>query len=100
MPIKRQNNEAILPFSDDRPRVGEVLPISSIEHGFRLHFEHLHGQLFQGDSIEWLSSLPAESADLVFADPPYNVNKAEWDNFASQEAYIRWRYNRKLWMTE
>ncbi|MFA7237027.1 MAG: site-specific DNA-methyltransferase [Phycisphaeraceae bacterium] len=40
--------------------------------------------------MDWLSSLPVESADLVFADPPYNVNKAEWDNFASQKAYIRW----------
>ena len=31
-----------------------------------------------------------ESADLIFADPPYNINKAEWDSFESQEDYIRW----------
>ncbi len=27
---------------------------------------------------------------LVFADPPYNIKKAEWDTFKSQEAYVKW----------
>lgn len=51
-------------------------------------------ELYQGDCLEVLEKLPAESVDLVFADPPYNlsndgftcqngkmvsVNKAEWD---------------------
>ncbi len=46
--------------------------------------------MYQGDSIRWLQSLPSESVDLVFADPPYNIKKAEWDTFESQEAYIKW----------
>lgn len=28
-------------------------------------------QLFQGDAVEWLRSLSAESVDLVITDPPY-----------------------------
>ena len=28
-------------------------------------------QLSQGDAVEWLRSLPAESVDLVITDPPY-----------------------------
>ncbi len=28
--------------------------------------------------------------DLVFADPPYNLNKASWDSFENQESYIEW----------
>ena len=28
--------------------------------------------------------------DLIFADPPYNINKAEWDRFENQEQYIEW----------
>ncbi len=48
------------------------------------------GTLFRGDSLEWLPTLPAESVDLIVADPPYNLKKAEWDSFASQEAYINW----------
>ena len=26
----------------------------------------------------------------MFADPPYNIKKAEWDNFENQEKYIEW----------
>jgi len=53
-----------------------------------LFYQHDHGQLWQGDSIAWLKSLPSDSVDMVFADPPYNIKKADWDNFESQEAYI------------
>lgn len=54
-----------------------------------LFYKHLHGQLWQGDSIEWLKTLKAESIDLIFADPPYNIKKADWDTFESQEEYIK-----------
>jgi modification methylase len=56
-----------------------------------------------GDSIEMLTSLSAESVDLVFADPPYNLQLAskltrpdqslvdavddDWDKFADFSAY-------------
>jgi site-specific DNA-methyltransferase (adenine-specific) len=53
-------------------------------------YQHPHGTLWWGDSIEWLTSLPAASVDLVFADPPYNIKKAEWDTFESQQAYVEW----------
>ncbi|MGH9845236.1 MAG: DNA-methyltransferase [Blastocatellia bacterium] len=55
-----------------------------------MHYEHPNGKLFVGDSIDWLRTLDAESVDLIFADPPYNIKKAGWDNFESQEAYIAW----------
>jgi len=57
----------------------------------------------QGDSVEVLAGLPAESVDLVFADPPYNLQlekelrrpnnskvrgvKEKWDKFSDFEAY-------------
>ena len=69
---------------------GRTIPISPCEHGFRLHYDHPVGSLFQGDSIDWLASLPANSLDLIVADPPYNISKAEWDTFESQEHYIAW----------
>ena len=46
--------------------------------------------LYEGDSIEWLKSLSSETVDLIFADPPYNIKKADWDKFESQEKYIEW----------
>ncbi len=54
------------------------------------YFEHENGELWHGDSIEWLKELNSESVDLIFADPPYNIKKADWDNFESQEKYINW----------
>ena len=31
-----------------------------------------------------------EFGGLVFADPPYNIKKAEWDTFESQQEYVAW----------
>lgn len=56
-----------------------------------------HGQLMEGDSIAWLESLPSKSVSMIFADPPYNIRKADWDSFESQEAYIRWSMQ---WVSE
>src|SRR5271157_1211176 len=39
----------------------------------RLFYSHPHGEIWLGDSIQWLRSLDAGSVDLVFADPPYNI---------------------------
>jgi site-specific DNA-methyltransferase (adenine-specific) len=55
-----------------------------------LHYEHPNGKLFLGDSIKWLKTIESESVDLIFADPPYNIKKAEWDTFENQQAYIEW----------
>ena len=90
MPVKRKKSETESLFGPQLVTTGRVLPISACEQGFRLHYDHPHGKLFQGDSHDWLASLPSESADLIFADPPYNISKADWDDFESQEAYIQW----------
>jgi modification methylase len=60
-------------------------------------------RIIEGDCLAALASLPAESVDLVFADPPYNLQLAgnlhrpdqslvdavdnSWDQFASFAAY-------------
>ncbi|MCF7920160.1 MAG: site-specific DNA-methyltransferase [Candidatus Cloacimonetes bacterium] len=53
--------------------------------------------LYEGDSIKWLQSLESETVDLIFADPPYNINKADWDKFESQEKYVEWSL---IWIKE
>ncbi len=55
-----------------------------------LFYSHPNGEIWVGDAIAWLCSLPDESVDLVFADPPYNIKKAEWDTFESRERYVAW----------
>lgn len=66
--------------------------------------------IYQGDCIDVMNSLPAKSVDVIFADPPYNMQLGgdlcrpdcsrvdavndEWDKFASFKAYdefsVRW----------
>lgn len=55
-----------------------------------LFYSHPHGEIWVGDAIAWLRTLDTESVDLIFADPPYNIKKAEWDTFESQEQYVEW----------
>ena len=57
---------------------------------FTVSFSNEYGTLYLGDSLEWLKELPDASVDLIFADPPYSIGKAEWDLFASHENYLRW----------
>ena len=47
------------------------------------------GCLFLGDSIEVLKRIKDSSVDLIFADPPYSIKKADWDTFENQEEYIK-----------
>ena len=55
-----------------------------------LFYEHPNGQIWVGDAVAWLRSIDSETVDLIFADPPYNIKKAEWDSFKSQEDYVKW----------
>src|SRR6266542_475426 len=48
------------------------------------------GKLYKEDAIVFLKSIAPNSVDLIFADPPYNIKKAEWDSFASQKQYVEW----------
>jgi len=70
-------------------------------------------RVIQGDCIEVMQQMPDHSVDLVFADPPYNLqlqNKLyrpnrtlvdavddEWDQFASFESYDEFS---RAWLTE
>ena len=69
-------------------------------------------QILQGDCLDVLESFPAASVDLVFADPPYNLqlrqelyrpNRTrvaavddEWDQFGSFQAYDEFS---RRWLT-
>lgn len=68
--------------------------------------------IIHGDCIEVLKEYPPETFDLVFADPPYNLNfdgvsrpkggnhhvvTEDWDNFESAEQYEQFTQN---WLTQ
>ena len=70
-------------------------------------------QIIQGDCIEVMKTMPDKSVDLIFADPPYNLqlknelyrpdqSKVEgvfddWDKFDSMQAYDKFTY---AWLKE
>ncbi len=70
-------------------------------------------QILRGDCIEMMRSLPDASVDMVFADPPYNLQLGgdldrpdgsrvdavndEWDKFSSFAAYDRFT---REWLAE
>jgi modification methylase len=70
-------------------------------------------QIILGDCIEVLKSLPDESVDLIFADPPYNLQlnqelwrpnltlvdavDDDWDQFADFESYDKFSQS---WLAE
>src|ERR1700730_197822 len=69
----------------------------------RRSFEQASSQIITGDCIAGMAGLPASSVDLVFADPPYNLQLKtdlkrpddsrvdavddDWDKFASFAEY-------------
>ncbi len=48
-----------------------------------------NGYLFCGDSLEILKKIKDSSVDLIFADPPYSIKKADWDTFENHDEYIK-----------
>ncbi len=60
-------------------------------------FETENGSLFNYDAIKYLKQLESNSVDLIFADPPYNIKKAEWDTFSNQKEYVDWSME---WISE
>jgi site-specific DNA-methyltransferase (adenine-specific) len=87
--LKRQTPPTLF---DRLPAVGRQLDV--VEQGDSgepgLFYTHPNGTLWVGDCVRWLESLKPASVDMVFADPPYNIGKADWDEFASHDDYLEW----------
>ena len=70
-------------------------------------------ELFNENCISFMENIPEESVDLIFADPPYNLQlnnellrpnnskvegvKEEWDKFSSFDDYDKFT---KKWLQE
>ena len=73
----------------------------------------LRNKLINGDSLEELKKIPNETFDLIFADPPYNLQlkneltrpdsskvnavNDKWDQFRNFKTYDKFTYS---WLTE
>jgi DNA modification methylase len=47
-------------------------------------------KLYLGDANEILDKISNKSIQTVCIDPPYNINKADWDNIPN---YVQWLTN-------
>ena len=52
-------------------------------------------KIIYGDALEAIKSLPDNSVDLIFADPPYNIGKnvnGQSEKWKTEEGYLEWCY--------
>ena len=51
------------------------------------------GKLYQGDCLDFMRTLGSDSIDLIFADPPFNLNKlypSKINDNLKTERYLKW----------
>lgn len=60
-------------------------------------YKYKNGSIFNEDCVAFLKSIKSESVDTIFADPPYNIGKADWDDLGTQDEYIDWSVR---WISE
>lgn len=80
------------PHDDHAERSGEA--IENVPRG-----NQEQSTLLQGDSLELLKSIPSNSIDFCFADPPYNLQKKydSWHDTLEIQAYFEWC---DIWLSE
>jgi site-specific DNA-methyltransferase (adenine-specific) len=87
--LQRTEGQATLLATQTGP-VRELDRIALANREPQLMFTTDQGMLYIGDSLRWLATIEPGSVDLVFADPPYSIGKAEWDTFETHEEYLAW----------
>lgn len=66
----------------------------------RPYFSNEWGRLYNADCQQFLRTLPSNSVDLIFADPPFNLNKTYDPGIKDDltvSAYLSWTYK---WLDE
>lgn len=90
----KQGNMRMLPLH--HPSALLMTPQSSL----RVAHTTAWGELYQGDCLDFLRSLPDGAVDMAFADPPFNLGKQYGKGISDalkDDDYLRWS---KSWLTE
>ena len=48
--------------------------------------------IYHMSCLDFLSKIENLSVDLIVVDPPYNMKKADWDTFNSQDEFLKFSY--------
>lgn len=75
-------------------------PKKNKSNKLNVEFKSEFGELYKGDCLELLKQTKSNTYDLIFADPPFNLNKFYLSNYndnVSQNDYLNWCYD---WIDE
>ncbi len=50
-------------------------------------------KIYNLDVFDFFDNVDNASIDLIVTDPPYNLKKAKWDTFKSNESFFNWTYD-------
>lgn len=102
----RLNKSVISRIQAHAPAIAKLIeesfdhdPQKNQTHGDPIFHTDL-GYLYEGDCVEILATLESDSVDLVFADPPFNLNKlypSNIDDDLKAETYLLWSQE---WLSE
>jgi site-specific DNA-methyltransferase (adenine-specific) len=75
--------------------IGEIHESKSKEKYSKV-FETSYGNMFKGNCLDLIEDIDNESVDLIFADPPFNLNKkyeSGINDFKDETEYLVWTEN-------
>ncbi|MEO8173197.1 MAG: site-specific DNA-methyltransferase [Sediminibacterium sp.] len=89
------NTEILHAITEHWKEIASWIPAAATEKAAKLEptFTTSKGKLYQADCVTLMKQLKPESVDLIFADPPFNLDKQYAsgidDNLASEQ-YLQW----------
>jgi modification methylase len=58
---------------------------------------NLRNKVVQQEALAYLSKIPSNSVQLICTDPPYNLDKADWDTWPTDGEFLSFT---KIWLNE
>jgi site-specific DNA-methyltransferase (adenine-specific) len=85
-------------IKDNAPAIASIVEETPFKQASKpsvpqIKFQSQLGRLYQGDCIDLMRNLEGESVDLVFADPPFNLNKlypSQINDDLKESQYLDW----------
>ncbi len=94
------NHELKSLIAENAQQIGKLLSPQKekkkLKKDIKASFETELGRLYQCDCLDLLQAMESDSVDLVFADPPFNLNKlypSKIDDDLKTEQYLSWCEN-------
>ncbi len=94
------NHELKSLIAENAQQIGKLLSPQkekkALKKDIKASFETELGRLYQCDCLDLLQTMESDSVDLVFADPPFNLNKlypSKIDDDLKTEQYLSWCEN-------